>query len=285
MKGDLDRAIADYDAAIRANRRYLNALYNRGRAWLDRGEKDRAIADYDAALRVNPAHAAALGNRGRAWQLKGDTARALADYEAALSIDPKATDALFNRGVSRFLLGQDGQADEDLSRLDWAGLNAYGAVWRYLGWLMRRSGSESRIAPGPRTRMAIYWPRMTRPDPVVRFYLGELDSERTLLCGWPIRTRKKAGYQRCATDFFIAEWHLARGEFAPAGVLLRAAQAGCAKNSLEYAGVAAELKLPAALIRHRELLPCQVLRLPAPIRRLCWPAYPPARCPGRPHAP
>src|SRR5688572_9515160 len=46
-KNDHDRAIADYDAAIRINSKYTNAYYNRGIAWGAKGDPDRAIADYD----------------------------------------------------------------------------------------------------------------------------------------------------------------------------------------------------------------------------------------------
>jgi len=50
-------------------------------AYLDKGDPDRAIADFDEAIRRDPAHAPSRLNRGSAWQDKGDLERALADEQ------------------------------------------------------------------------------------------------------------------------------------------------------------------------------------------------------------
>ena len=64
------------------------AFYNRGHAHHDRGELDRAIADFDAALRLDPHNAQAYNSRGHAHALRGEDDRAFADYAAALRLDP-----------------------------------------------------------------------------------------------------------------------------------------------------------------------------------------------------
>lgn len=53
-----------------------------------KGDFDRAISDYDAALKVDPAFIDALNGRASAWRAKGDRKRALADLDAALKIRP-----------------------------------------------------------------------------------------------------------------------------------------------------------------------------------------------------
>ena len=62
LKGDHDRAIADYSEAIR--------LKLEG-TWLAadsaQGDYDRAIADYNEALRLKPNSAEALDGRGAAY--------------------------------------------------------------------------------------------------------------------------------------------------------------------------------------------------------------------------
>ena len=52
--GDLDGAIADYDAAIKLNPKDFFAFNNRGNTWRDKGDLDRAIADFNAALQTPP---------------------------------------------------------------------------------------------------------------------------------------------------------------------------------------------------------------------------------------
>jgi len=49
-----ERAIADFDQAIRLNPRYAAAFYNRALVHLDAGDKELAIADYRQALTLNP---------------------------------------------------------------------------------------------------------------------------------------------------------------------------------------------------------------------------------------
>jgi tetratricopeptide (TPR) repeat protein len=54
VKGDLDRAIADYGQAIKINPNYVNAYYNRGNMYLTKGDNNKAISDLEAVLRINP---------------------------------------------------------------------------------------------------------------------------------------------------------------------------------------------------------------------------------------
>lgn len=73
------------------------ALLARGDDFNIKGEIDRAIADYDAALKVEPALAEALNGRGTAWRAKGDRRRALSDFDAALKLKPDYETARTNR--------------------------------------------------------------------------------------------------------------------------------------------------------------------------------------------
>jgi tetratricopeptide (TPR) repeat protein len=52
--GDFDRAIADYDAALKADPKLAEAHHRRGLAWRAKGNRRRALADFDAALRLRP---------------------------------------------------------------------------------------------------------------------------------------------------------------------------------------------------------------------------------------
>ncbi|WP_425992603.1 DUF1850 domain-containing protein [Afipia sp. DC4300-2b1] len=72
-------------------------LLARGDDFNIKGEFERAIADYDAALKADPAFAEALNSRGMAWRAKGDRRRALSDFDAALKLKPDYQAARVNR--------------------------------------------------------------------------------------------------------------------------------------------------------------------------------------------
>ena len=63
-KGQYDRAIQDYDQAIKLDPNYANAFNNRGIAYADKDQYDRAIQDFDQAIKLNPHFAEVFDNRG-----------------------------------------------------------------------------------------------------------------------------------------------------------------------------------------------------------------------------
>ena len=87
--GDLDGAIADYDAAIKLNPKDFFAYNNRGNTWRDKGDLERAIADYGEAIRLDPDYATPYINRGLLYERLKDVARARADFNAALKTPPQ----------------------------------------------------------------------------------------------------------------------------------------------------------------------------------------------------
>ena len=96
-KGDFERAIADFDAAIRLDPRYILALRNRGFAYYAKREYDLAIADYDAAIELDPNDIAAYNDRGNVYRAKGDPDRAIADFDKAIQLNPSLAVAYSNR--------------------------------------------------------------------------------------------------------------------------------------------------------------------------------------------
>jgi clan AA aspartic protease (TIGR02281 family) len=105
-KNDQDRAIADFNEAIRLNPNLALAYNNRGFAYFRTGDLDRAIADYGEAIRSNPNYAFAYGNRGLAYSRKGDFERAIADSSEAIRRNPNLAFAYDTRGFA-YASGRD----------------------------------------------------------------------------------------------------------------------------------------------------------------------------------
>ena len=80
-------ALVDNDKTLRADR--VKALIARAGAYGRKDMIDRAIGDYDTALRLDPALADIFNARGELWHKKGDRPRALADFGAAIKLNPQ----------------------------------------------------------------------------------------------------------------------------------------------------------------------------------------------------
>jgi tetratricopeptide (TPR) repeat protein len=98
------------------NPRLAVAHNQRGAILLARGEIIRALADFDRAVRIPPRFAEAYGNRSTARQAAGDLDSALADADRALALDPSLADAYVNRDVVRNAKGDLDCAIADLDR-------------------------------------------------------------------------------------------------------------------------------------------------------------------------
>jgi tetratricopeptide (TPR) repeat protein len=99
--GDLQRAIRDYDEAIRLNPLAADAFNNRGNAYRDLNEFDWAVRDYDEAIRLNPRYAHAYNNRGVVYLEAGEPGLAAADFDQAIERDSRYANAFRNRGLAR----------------------------------------------------------------------------------------------------------------------------------------------------------------------------------------
>jgi tetratricopeptide (TPR) repeat protein len=107
-KGDNDRAIADFDEAIRTG-------------FMRKGDDDKAIANDNRAIRLNPGApeyldaARAFLSRGVAYARKGDARRAIADFDEAIRLNPSYALAFCNRGIAKLKIN-DASGNEDKAK-------------------------------------------------------------------------------------------------------------------------------------------------------------------------
>jgi tetratricopeptide (TPR) repeat protein len=121
--GELDRAIEDYDQAIRLMPDYYVAINNRGVALMARGELDRAIADFDRAIQLKPDYLAAFGGRAAALGRKGLLDRAIADLDVIVRADPENAALIYERGKMRAKSGDQVGAQSDFHRAESLGFD------------------------------------------------------------------------------------------------------------------------------------------------------------------
>jgi tetratricopeptide (TPR) repeat protein len=98
---------------LESNPEDFNALGNRAIGLRLSGQYDRAIADFDAAVRINPNIAGLYLERGLAYDAKGEHLPAIRDFSEAIERGPTLVQAHFGRAIAYQANGQ-----RDLSIVD-----------------------------------------------------------------------------------------------------------------------------------------------------------------------
>src|SRR5215471_914599 len=101
----VDQRIDGCSAVIKAARdkgdKLAEAFNNRGVAYEKKGEYDRAILDYDQAIKLKPSAEGYYFNRGNAQLGKGHYDRAIDDYNQAIKLKADFAPAFDNRCWAR----------------------------------------------------------------------------------------------------------------------------------------------------------------------------------------
>jgi lipoprotein NlpI len=169
-KRDFDRAVQDYDEAIRLDPDSALAYNNRGSAYQHRGDYDRAIQDYDRAIKLDSGSALAFNNRGRAHHFRENYAQAIKDYDEAIDLNPDYALAFYNRGLARFDQGlYIGSVPDFVRALSLDPANPYRAIGLYIA--KARAGDGDRESLAGQTRQV---DRTRWPGPIVALYLGQI---------------------------------------------------------------------------------------------------------------
>ncbi|MBK6611505.1 MAG: tetratricopeptide repeat protein [Sphingobacteriales bacterium] len=97
--GKFDRALADYEAAIKAQPKHYLGYAGRGQVLLNAKKFDQALPDFNQAISLNPQSAATYNSRGHLYYQTQQFEAALADYSKAIALDPTYYRAFNNRAI------------------------------------------------------------------------------------------------------------------------------------------------------------------------------------------
>jgi tetratricopeptide (TPR) repeat protein len=242
-KGDPDRAITDYNEAIRLNPNNGLTFNERGLAYKAKDDLDRALADFNEAVRLNSDNADIHYNRGNVFMKKGDLDHAIADLDEAIRLGPANIVAIAKddaitriaidrikadyfgaRGQAKFLQANFEDAASDYARfVQFHRDEPYTILRLYLA--RARSGQPSGAAELESSAAALKQPDW--PFPVVELFLGRKTAAETLAAA-------TTPDQRCEAQYYIGEWYLQRGEKTAALPALQAAADTCPKAFDEF---------------------------------------------------
>jgi len=117
-KGQLDRAMEDYDEAVRLSPQNSNNFNLRGSLYDTKGQPERAIQDYNQAIKLDPNSSTAYNNRGLAYIHLDQIDRGIQDYTQAIKLNPNYSTAYSNRGIAFQKKGMVAQAKADQDKAD-----------------------------------------------------------------------------------------------------------------------------------------------------------------------
>lgn len=133
---DPDVKIASCAAIIQLSqetKEHLSIAYNdRGVAYHRKGQIDKAISDFNDAIRLDPNNAAAFNNRGSIYSKGDQYQRAIANFDEAIRLKPDYAVAWYNRSIAKQEIGDGPGADTDLSAALNLGLDGTSGVpWHF----------------------------------------------------------------------------------------------------------------------------------------------------------
>ncbi|HET6883755.1 MAG TPA: tetratricopeptide repeat protein [Pirellulales bacterium] len=100
--GELDNALADFDASLKLDPDDARAWYNRGLVHARLGQSRLALDDWSHTIALSPDFAAAWLNRGILYADSSELGKAESDFNRVIELEPRAADAYLYRADVRF---------------------------------------------------------------------------------------------------------------------------------------------------------------------------------------
>jgi tetratricopeptide (TPR) repeat protein len=126
--GEIDRAITDFNEALKGDGNAAIMYYYLGLAWSAKNQPKIAIENLTQSIRLKPSDADSYYHRGRQWQELFDYAKAISDFDEVVRIDRSYPDIFMTRARAKFIIsdriGAGLDADEAI-RLDKTNFEAF----------------------------------------------------------------------------------------------------------------------------------------------------------------
>ncbi len=114
-RGDLDKALANYNKALSLKALSYPPLVNRGSIYAALGQHEKAIRDFTDAISINPYVPVAYYNRGMSHVFLGQKELAVGDFTSVIELKPGYAEAYNNRGSMYGDMGETEKAIADFS--------------------------------------------------------------------------------------------------------------------------------------------------------------------------
>lgn len=227
LRRDNEDAIAAFTAALNAGDLSAGlkpgAYYGRGAANVRAKHCTEAVADFDAAIAARPGYFDAILGRASANDCLKKYDAANADFAAAIALNPLKESIYVSRAGMNWRRGAYADAATDLRQLTKLDSSSAYALL-LLAAAEARAGmlDAKQIAAAERdVRDNDGWPL-----PLISLYAGTTGADDAIAAA----NKGKALFlsdRQCDAYYFVAEWHLARGDKAAAKPLLEKALATC----------------------------------------------------------
>lgn len=147
-RNDLEKAVDEYEAAIRLDGKFLDAFLELGRAYYDLSDLDQALDTWQRALYLDKSIPELHNNIANISYVRRDFEKAIAEYNKAIELRPGYYEALFGLGNTLMALKRYDEAIPYFQRaIDTRGV-PFPDARSNMAWAMLRAGhlDEAEVA-------------------------------------------------------------------------------------------------------------------------------------------
>lgn len=187
-KGEHSEARKDFGEALRLNPNQWEAYYDRGADFRDERQLEEAIADFSRAIELNSTFPRSYVTRAGVYAMKGEVDCALSDYEKALKLNPNLADVYLAQARIHSQRRDYGEAAHDLEKAEAATEKISARTLNSIAW-MQATSLESSLRNGEKAVEAAKkacelttWKNWAYIDTLAAAYAEAGDFERAVQC-------------------------------------------------------------------------------------------------------